>query len=211
MKILTKKRTPLSTDRQINIYKSLDFIPVYNYYKTVETNDLRYLLKLNDYEALPEIDMSKYRDVWDKIVDDVQQVAIDNDKGSKIIFEKRRDLLALQIDYALTQQLISILSFIKDDDCIKMLAEHGFRINKNKDYYKELKRVKKQSQILKTKIEIKEEDLRNATKGGSSDAWKEIEAICNYNKQDIDIHRMPMRRYLTKKYMVLKDTAKKKI
>lgn len=52
----------------MKIYKSLDFLPIYNYYKISETGDLRYLYELEDYTCFEGLEVtSELKDIWNKI------------------------------------------------------------------------------------------------------------------------------------------------
>jgi len=197
---------------KIDFYKSLDFIFVWNYYKAEETGDLRYLLKLDDYECLPEYNTDELEDVWDDLRTQANQMAIDKDKESEFRFNKVKLIAEQSNDYEIIQLTIVLLALDKDEKYINQLVKYGYRIDEKKDYYKELERIKKQSQIRRTKISVLENDLKILNKSSNSKltAWDEIEAVGSYLKQDIDVHKMNMSMYLIKKYRAKSETAKMK-
>ncbi len=58
----------------MKIYQNIDSLPLYNYSKVSEENELRYLLVLPDYFELPKIsekEMKQLFEVWEKINDEI--------------------------------------------------------------------------------------------------------------------------------------------
>ena len=57
--------------KKVDFYKSIDFLPIFNFFKVIETNDYRYILKLKDYEKLPKrINLSELETAWNKMYND---------------------------------------------------------------------------------------------------------------------------------------------
>lgn len=205
-----QKTTHISVESQISIYKTLDFCPMFNYYKASETKDYRYLLKLKDYEDLPEYneDLQPY---FESLRDDVTEFTVKNNNRSNVVFDqvKRRDILIS--DYQLIQSLISYLWYNKDDEKIKMLAECGYKINTKRDYHQELKRIQKRSQILTGRIKYMSDEIEALTSGKTSDMYTEKENVSNYRGRDVDIHKTSMMEWLTMKNKVQNEIAQKKL
>lgn len=63
--ILRKKRKATS----IRLYRSIDTLPIWNYDRVIKTGDLRYLMKLVDYDDLPIVDI--HRSHWERIQTEV--------------------------------------------------------------------------------------------------------------------------------------------
>ncbi len=209
--IFTRKTTSTSQSKLTDCYKTLDFVKVWNYYKVEETGDFRYLLKLKDYESLPEYDTSGLELIYNDLKTEVDQIAINKNRKSQVVFEKRKKYHELQNNYNIIQLTIDILYLDKDVKYIKLLSDYGFKINKNNGYYKELGRIRKSSGILITRIGILGEEIERMTNVASTNnatAWDEIESVGAYLKEPINVHELDMTMYLIKKYKVLEAINK---
>lgn len=211
-KISNKKTGTTSISKQQDIYRSLDSIKVFNYYKCEETGDLRYLLKLEDYDVLPDVNVDGLDVIWDELKNEVQQIGIDKSKRNQNVFDKQKKIHVASNDYRIVQQILYVLHYKKDDEFINILSDkYNYRINPNKDYHEELKRISKRSKIMLTQAKIWEHELSEMTKEPDNKitVWEEIESIGTHEKNDIDIYKMTMRIYLTKKYRILNTPVKK--
>lgn len=201
-----------SIDKPQSIYRSLDSIKVFNYYKCEETGDLRYLLKLDDYDVLPDIDVTGLDAIWDDLTSEVQQIGIDKSRRNENIFYKQKKIAIESNNYRIIQQILYVLSYKKDEEMIEILKdEFNHVINPNKDYHEEIERIRKISKRMLTNVSYWELELGHLTKSPDKkiSVWDEIESIGTHEKNDIDIHKMTMRIYLTKKYRILNTPIKK--
>ena len=88
--------------KKYKTYTDIDILPVWNYNKVKETNEYRYLLKLEDYLELPKIDFD-----LSKIWEDINFQIIDTfGIGQKelMILHKIRDIHVMKIDFVLNQK-----------------------------------------------------------------------------------------------------------
>ncbi|MFZ7121792.1 MAG: hypothetical protein ACOWWH_12700 [Eubacteriaceae bacterium] len=211
---MQKKTQSSLKEQQLSIYKSLDFIPMYNYYKANETGDLRYLIKLSDYEELPGVDTTFIEPFYNDMVMQVSQITIDNDRKSRILFDTEKQLAEKSADYDIIQLIIQQLYYDENnkEEFIKELANLGYRINEKRDFHQELIRIIKQSKRLLTDIEGLKSKIELLTKssGKKQTIWDEVDGISTYIKQDIDIHKTTMKAWLTKKFRVMSEVSKKK-
>lgn len=195
----------------IKHFKTLDYLPMFNYYKTEETKDLRYLLKIEDYEELPEVEVDYLNEVWNDLVLEVQDITIKLNRKSEDIFNKASLIDQKTSDYTLIQNLIKFLWHVKEDRHIKTLEELGYKINTKRDWHQELIRIQKRSQILLPKIEELKDELKSISNvSGNSNIYSEVEAIESHLNRDIDMHKTVMSKWLSMKFKVLKQVNKKK-
>jgi hypothetical protein len=199
---------------------------MFNYYKAEE--DLRYLLKLDDYEYLPEIDTEYLEEVYDNMCFEVQDIAIKANRKAQLIYEKHKDIVYLNNDFILIQQIIPFLSQLETainiskgeefekfkalkSENIKTLESFGFKIKPKADYFQELARIQKQSKQMQTRVKLKELDLKSLTGDGDDkiDIYSEVASVERYLNQEINMHTMVMRKWLTKKYKVYNETQEK--
>lgn len=218
-----------SLNDTISHYKSLEYIPMYNYYAAEEKEDLRYLFKLDDYEDMPEVETEYLNSAFDDMRFEVQDIAIKYNRKAEIIDDKQKEIINLNNKFVWIQQTIPFLSHLEavinsakgeefeqfkamKSDKIKTLEEYGFKIRLKADYFQELKRIQKQSYQLQTKVNIKTSDLKVLTGDGGdkkNDIYSEVESVGRYLNQEINMHTTTMRMWLTKKYKVHNETQRK--
>ena len=133
--VFKRKITSTSTEKLPKYYKTLESILMFNYYKVDETGDLRYLLKLSDYDELPDVNVDHLADIWDNMRFEVEQVAIDKNKTSDYIFKLQKKILENKNDFDCIQLLLPRLWEVKNEEYIKALSDLGYRINPKRDYH----------------------------------------------------------------------------
>lgn len=191
---------------------SIEFVPMWNYYKALELNDSRYLLKLSDYEVMPDINTNKLDNIFDDIKFDIQDLDAELSSKSKHLFDKQKSISLLELKYFRTQTILCHLRYEKDNDSINELADLGYRIDLKKDYAKELNRVYKQTQMILTKTKIEHElikDLTPKSVNSKIDIYSEIESIERYRKLPIDPFKMPMKQWINIRHKVIKEVESK--
>jgi len=215
-----KKLLGTSTRQQggiINHFKSLEFLPMFNYYKVEELGDLRYLLKLGDYEDLPETNTDHLVELWNDLQLDVQEENIRLHRKSQIIADKAQQIRVKTGTYKLIQDLISFLWMVDDPEHRATLETLGYKINDKKDYHEELNRIKKRSQIKITEIGILQDELKHLTEvtgGGSkhnlASEIEFVEAVLYEGRASIDMNTLQMNRWLIKKFKAIKANESRK-
>jgi len=71
----------------MKFYRSIDQLPLFNYSKIVETNDLRFLLVLPDYFELPVIadkELQELSEAWEVINNEITDFARISDNQIKL-------------------------------------------------------------------------------------------------------------------------------
>ncbi len=110
------------------LYKTLDTIPIWNFDKILTNNDIRYLLKLKDYEKLPKI--GPFTQI--KLLKAYTELMNAYQKGTnKILISKRRCLRAI------SNLVIEISRTSKNPEKIKKasLLLRGLMIDLSKDEF----------------------------------------------------------------------------
>lgn len=193
-------------------YKSIDFLPRFNYYRIMDTDDLRYLLILDNYNDLPDI-QTELLEVWADINMQLYDFSVQKNKRSEMQHKGNKQVNELKYKYEYIQNILQYLFYYKDDGMEKELASLGYRINPNKNYFNELTRIKKQSQNLTVKINLKELDVQDMNKGisGDYDHYSELNAIRRHTGLQIDEHKTSIKEYFSIRYDVIKELDKKQL
>lgn len=129
------------------MYRSIDFLPMWNFWKIVETNDNKYLVikPIHSYDSYEcDLDLS---DIWEKISDDFEDKS-GSHKHKKITALKNklnnRSLMYLEDRTLLALLLLSVQIGVANagqeacEDAAGKLNDRGYNItNKNKGAYRE--------------------------------------------------------------------------
>lgn len=95
----------ISNTQPSKIYRSIDFLPVWNFFKIIETSDKKYLYKVDDYEDL-EV-KNNLDTTWMDILD--QFNAIKSDNESKEIERVQKKILTLETKMLIINGYITLL------------------------------------------------------------------------------------------------------
>ena len=187
---------------------------MFNYYKIIDTGDLRYLLRLDNYEHLPDVDVSELSGVWVELQYTITDLHNELSRKNQIIFDKQKQIAMLQYKLFRIQSLLLLLRLDKNEDSISELAELGYSINPKQDFSKELDRIGRVSRGINTKFSIIQGELNDLTKQGKKvDIVAVKQSIEEYYNMStpIDMHAYTMKECLHKQYGAINKTAKKQL
>jgi DNA repair ATPase RecN len=193
-------------------YKSIDTIPVWNYDKWLQTEDPRFLLKLPDYEELPEISdkiKTELHAAATEIHYQASEFELEKSKRNNIIFDLTKRLTNLECDYNLTNNILQLLELSgRDKQTEQLLQNAGYTLRDGKDFESELKRIYNQNQNKKSKINELRGELDAMTKNtGDPQSIESIQiALERHNNMSIDLHSTTL-----KKWIILKNDLMKEI
>lgn len=167
-------------------YKTIDYLPLFNFFKVIETNDYRYLLKLKDYEILPDT-KHDLQSVW---LDIQNQYSKADDSNYQIInFTQSKGLQQMQINYLVLWNLYNLMIVAPDKkETLKLKKEAGQENSSIKDIEKKLK-------SLRNKIELKKKDYeQKETK--QVDFYLILDQISDIKQRTIDPFKTTVREYI---------------
>ena len=167
-------------------YKSIDFLPLFNFFKVIETSDYRYLLKLKDYEILPKT-KHDLKLVW---LDIQTQYSKADDSNYQIInFTQSKSMQKLQIDFLMIWNLYNLMVVAPDKkETLKLKKLAGLE-------NESLKGIEKKLKGLRNKIEIKKKDLEKE-ESKPIDYCEIIDQIEDIKGRSIDPFKTTVRQYI---------------
>ena len=167
-------------------YKSIDFLPLFNFFKVIETSDYRYLLKLKDYEILPKT-KHDLKLVW---LDIQTQYSKADDSNYQIInFTQSKSMQKLQIDFLMIWNLYNLMVVAPDNkETLKLKKLAGLE-------NESLKGIEKKLKGLRNKIEIKKKDLEKE-ESKPIDYCEIIDQIEDIKGRAIDPFKTTVRQYI---------------
>ena len=86
----------------IKPYRTIETLPIWHYKKVPSTGDLRYLLKLEDYDELPKKCKIGLQKIWQDIQTEFFE-KVDFNDTQDYYFEKSQKLLMLKLDEAIAE------------------------------------------------------------------------------------------------------------
>lgn len=185
-------------NRRYKAYSSLEFISIGCFFKALETGDLRYILKLNDYEKLPKvrIDLSvEWKLLYNQYVKECGGY-------SMIHYETEfRNIITKKELYIKLKHAAFLLSVKPNDELIQLIRDFGFQFNNNTDddYCNSIINLHRQVQGLGKVIEKKYNEFvrKYESKNKSKlNLYEIINAFEMYKNRRIDIWKTSMKEFL---------------
>lgn len=188
-------------------WRSIDFIPAWNYLEYDKSKDVRFLIKGLDYEYLPEIfpiQKQRLTDIGKTMKDQCTQYEIETNRRNTNIFELMRRIEVKKAAYDYIKNICNYMLVAgPDPDFIKELKKAGFVIDETKDFKGQLRIVLNSNENKLIKINEDTDELEALTKQDSTEAVNSYDELLNaldrFNKKDIDLKKISMKRYLSLK------------
>ena len=191
--ILRRLRTAMAP--RLRWYTTIDFLPVRNFYMTVKTGDLRWILKDVDYEHLPEcsVDLSM---AWDTIWNEFIEVSQDRDY--QIYFSTLRKYIKALNRYEILKAEIFTLYFRHKKEYADDLEEEGILLNMEtrEAYIESLNQASNRIESLNTKIQILAKEIEAKSKTEKTNFEDLVYAVEVYQGFPIDIDRISIRKFI---------------
>lgn len=171
-------------------FRSIDFLPIFNFFKVMETGDKRFLLKIEDYESLPEIeDITFLNKVWDEI--ELQYGKAEDSNRSVIQFVTAKGVHELVLEHLMLWNIYNLMvaenNGINTKECLKRAGLED----------KSLKWIGKRIKVLTNKINLKREAIKETnTEDGKVDFWTILDKINDAKGYKIDPYKTTVREYL---------------
>lgn len=165
----------------MNLYKSCDTLPVYNFDKILDTQDLRFLIRDFDVEnsdkVISEPENMMLSSIFHSILKDYEYMS---NPSKKIRTEKKRYfVMELEAKIDIFEKSVAIYEENGITKHFECLSEIGFRFDLSKEVDVQVNRLKRKIRGLKTKLSIKKAKLKthtaskeNSTVGVDSSVFK---------------------------------------
>ena len=143
---------------QKNIYRHIDFLPVYNYFKIIE-GEFQYVVKSENYDFEPTIEMIE---ACERINEQVEKILKQDGTKKKDIIHR---CLRIEEQRQILKTCLILLAVKHDDDIANIVKSYGYRYSKEtaeKDLMKlkgELHNLESKIKELSKEIEVKGENI----------------------------------------------------
>jgi len=157
----------------------------------LQTSDARYLLRLSNYDNLPNIEVSA------NVVMEVMQSYAEGSTSTQKYINGLANIIKLRHDFTSISNAVLCLHYIENEELTKIVkAKYRFdETNKAES----LKNISRQLQGLKTKIEIKQKEFEakfNKGESKSLNLYKNIAILNKYYGCIFDPRAITVRYYL---------------
>lgn len=155
-----------------------------------KTEDLRYLLKLEDYEILPENDyLEALQKIWSDIL---QEYSESEDSNTSIIqFSTNKKVLNFELEYLVLWNLYNLMCTVPDSQEVLTLKKEAGYSDKN------IKWIEKRLKILNNLIRINRKDIKEKQpENVDFDFYRIIDEIEDIKGRNLDIHKTTVRQYI---------------
>lgn len=116
--------------KELKYYGSSKEATLFSFRNVIETGDVRYLLILDDYKELPDIDddmQDKLMGVWDSINDEFQKAS--DSSGSELRFAEQKRLTAKRLKLGYLSITLAHIAKFNDEEVAEELKDDGININ----------------------------------------------------------------------------------
>lgn len=175
--------------KKYKYYRSIEFLPIIWFFKTLETGDLRYLLKLKDYEILPDrVNLEPLKIVWSKIESDYGK---EEDSNSSIIqYTLAKSIHKMELEYLMLWNIYNLMAIDHEgNEAKKILKYAGLDLTP--------KQIEKKLKTLKNKINLKRESIKDQSLDNEKiEFYRVIDEIENIRGRSIDIYTTTVKQYI---------------
>ena len=131
---------------------------LWQFKKVIETDDLRYLLKLDDYDELPEVSTAELVTSWHSIYEEFSESVGGN--RSELFLARQRSLIGLKYKHDIDASIIRVLSRHPHEELIDLAEEVGYKMNRH-DLQGSIDRAVAQIKKTKKQIERTEKEMKS--------------------------------------------------
>ena len=212
MRLSTKGRNTISStltrqeeqeQKSLKYYHSIDFLPVGCFYKVLETGDYRYLLKLDDYDELPECSLN-LDEVWESIVKEYLDYSKGKNKRVETAFIMECEVVRLKAKFLWLNTKLGLIG-VDVDNREEHIREFNEEFDEKLEYTdtddlkRKLQAFSKRTGLIKTEWKILEKKLERVVEKDNDKEFKFEDIVDNietYKKFYLDIWKISVTRWL---------------
>ena len=139
----------------LKVSDSIDECTVYQFKMVHNKKDLRYLIKLRDYENLPDVDEKQLFEPWEKILNEWSEVVGGNRAGLALLKERRLYAMKQMLDVELI--VLKAVANLPVPEMVQEANDLGYKIDPA-NIHESIQRAYGKAMKKKAKIEIEEKN-----------------------------------------------------
>ncbi len=177
----------------LSYFKSIDTLPIWNYTKIIESEDLRYLVRSEEYDfefTESDIELSIWETISKQYVEATSH-RVTNKRFSML----NRNILELTIKRDIIENLCFILSIeFENEKAKEILANLGYKPNSVEDLEGIFKRSRNMNTLIREKQAQLENEFGKAPINTSFEAI--IDRISDYKHRELDPRKISVKRWI---------------
>ena len=181
--------------RSYKWYTGINTLPVARFFDVLNSGDLRYLLKLKDYDNLHKIHF-KLDELWNSIYE--EYLIISDNKDYKLNFNQRKQILELNTDYEKLRFSVFTYVYNQSEKAKKILIANGIPTDLKDDLL--IQKAKSKLKSIEHKIKFKTKEYKEANKKSNTNINKYntiIDDIEKYKGHQIDLEKTTVKTFIT--------------
>jgi len=183
-------------NENIRHYKSAKFCPVWNYEMVIENNDLRYLLKLKDYEYLPEYEQIELQEHWENICNEYAELQGSSAGENDVVLSLQKAAIQYRVKHDYVMNLLNILAVnYADKEVLDDLKKAGYKIIIQKSIPEQIENIRARIKQFISMAEMKEheaKELQEQNDNGNVSTFSIADIISDYKKRTIDLKKVTL-------------------
>lgn len=152
-------------------YREFKFIPIFNFFEIYESKDIRYLLKLDDYSELPDLNDKEIL-ILTEAIEKISNEYTEKTKDSEYdpILDCKKEITLFQLKKNRIHNILQILRLkyhpglvIESDYLEQEIRNAGYKLEytNKQEFYKALGSIPGATKGINYRIEAKKEELKN--------------------------------------------------
>lgn len=179
--------------KSLKYSENISLVSLWQFKKVVETGNVKFLLKLNDYDELPDCDTEELSDVWYKIYAEFSEIVGGNRADLWLVKHKR--LVLMKLNYEIGCTILRVVQICPVAETLEAAKEHGYFIdldNLKKTFEKAYTKLMR----LKNKISVIEKESKQDTEETEKEDFDGlITTLEKYQGYQFDEHKMMVRKF----------------
>ena len=166
---------------------------LWQFKQVIETGDVRYLLVLDDYEELPDVDTTTLTTVWFDIYSGFSEVT--GGGRAELWLAKHKNIIYMEKQYNSEALLLNMLDKLRHPEMVEAIAELGYIIDL-KDYDKTF--AKARAKLVRLKNQLKSEKSareKEREEEGETDFDSLITTLEKHQGYQFDEYKMSVKKF----------------
>jgi len=134
------------------VYKSINTLPIWNFFRIIETSDIRYLYRKKNYDGRLPRKTSRLMQTWENILQEFYRA--EGSSQYEMYVREIKKIHELEIDKFVFHNLFFILKHTNNQEAIELLKSYGIQADGKK-----LNRISKQYKQVDNKLRMKQADF----------------------------------------------------
>jgi len=175
--------------RTYRVYTSIDFCPVWNFFKALD--DSRYILILKDYNKLPKYHPTKE---FNELLVQYQEAM--NDGHAFALNQLYRNTLDIRKKYFILSNSFTVLCYKKDENVLKIIRDLGYEFNPE-TWKESLISLGRNVQGLGKKLQLKTVELQSKLQKETKkvDIYQVLNNLEQYKGMKLDLMRLSVKEF----------------